>query len=206
MFRLPRRFALALLLGVLLCACACLQGQEGEVLARLADSVQGNPQDIALRLQFARSLGISKRFTEASAQYAIVLQQDPNNLAARVGMARLASWQGNFGAAFAAYDEILRRTPNLYDAIVGKAFTLSWMGRTDEALPLLRRAARMHPEDGEVAAEIKRLGGAVPERISSSPQSIPASPKIRKHEAAPAPKPPRWDRCRRPDADTACPH
>jgi tetratricopeptide (TPR) repeat protein len=113
-----------------------------------------------------------------------VLTQEPGNLAAKVGLAKVASWQGDLDRGLMLYDEVIRRSPHLYDAVVGKGFTLAWMGRSEEALEILRRAARTHPEDDEVAAEVKRLSALVPRKEQTEVQKPRTTPE-RKRSAAP---------------------
>ena len=135
-------------------------GNQSAAIAVLQDDLAKH-RDTATRLQLARQLALTKRFTEAVEQYAAVLAREPQNLTAKVGLAKVASWQGDLDRSLALYDDVLARSPHLYDARVGRAFTLAWMGRNDEALTMLRSAAKVHPEDQEVAVEVERLAKLV---------------------------------------------
>jgi tetratricopeptide (TPR) repeat protein len=145
----------------------CAEKDEQRSLPALQEYVQAHPSDTATRLQLARALALSKKYEQANTQYAAVLAQEPGNLAAKVGLAKVASWQGDLDRSLTLYDEALRRSPHLYDAVVGKGFTLAWMGKSEEALDILRRAAKMHPDDDEVASEVKRLSALVPKNDQS---------------------------------------
>jgi tetratricopeptide (TPR) repeat protein len=150
-------------------------GSPAAAIAILQDEAAKHPTDTATRLQLARQLALSKRYTEANENYSAVLLREPQNLAAKVGLAKVASWQGDLDRSLALYEEVLARSPHLYDARVGKGFTLAWMGRNDEALAILRSAAKVHPEDHEVATEVARLAKLL---HSSEPTPIPASASI----------------------------
>jgi tetratricopeptide (TPR) repeat protein len=132
-------------------------GNQPAAIAILQDELARHSADTATRLQLARQLALSKRYTEANEHYSAVLAREPQNLTAKMGLAKVASWQGDLDRGLALYDDVLARSPHLYDARVGKGFTLAWMGRNDEALTILRSAAKVHPEDLEVAHEVARL-------------------------------------------------
>jgi tetratricopeptide (TPR) repeat protein len=132
-------------------------GNQPAAIAILQDELAKHPADTATRLQLARQLALSKRYTEATEQYSAVLAREPQNLTAKLGLAKVASWQGDLERGLALYEDVLARSPHLYDARVGKGFTLAWMGRNDEALTILRSATKVHPEDLEVAHEVARL-------------------------------------------------
>jgi tetratricopeptide (TPR) repeat protein len=159
-------------------------GNQPAAIAILQDELARHPADTATRLQLARQLALSKRYTEASEHYSAVLTREPQNLAAKVGLAKVASWQGDLDRSLALYEDVLARSPHLYDARVGKGFTLAWMGRNDEALTILRSAAKVHPEDQEVAAEVARLAKLL---RSTEPQETSAVTSRRpqpRHEAS----------------------
>jgi tetratricopeptide (TPR) repeat protein len=164
----------------------CSEPNELKSLPALQEYVQAHPSDTSVRLQLARTLALGKKYEQANAQYAAVLAQEPGNLAAKVGLAKVASWQGDLDRSLTLYEEVMRRSPHLYDAVVGKGFTLAWMGRSEEALEILRRAARTHPEDVEVAAEVKRLSALVPRKEQTEPQKPRTTPE-RKRSATPQP-------------------
>jgi tetratricopeptide (TPR) repeat protein len=145
-------------------------GNAPAAILLLQDELAKHPADTATRLQLARQLALSKRYNEAAETYSGVLAREPQNLAAKVGMAKVASWQGDLDRSLALYDDVLARSPHLYDARVGKGFTLAWMGRHDEAFTLLRSAAKVHPEDQEVAVEVERLAKLV---RSTEPRQAP---------------------------------
>ena len=135
-------------------------GNQSAAIAVLQEDLAKHP-DTATRLQLARQLALTKRYSEAVEQYSAVLAREPQNLTAKVGLAKVASWQGDLDRSLALYDDVLARSPHLYDARVGKGFTLAWMGRNEEALTILRSAANVHPEDQEVASEVERLAKLV---------------------------------------------
>ena len=162
-------------------------GNQSAAIVLLQDDLAKHP-DTATRLQLARQLALTRRYSEAVEQYSAVLAREPNNLAAKVGMAKVASWQGDLDRSLALYDDVLARSPHLYDARVGKGFTLAWMGRNEEALALLRSAGKVHPEDQEVAAEIERLAKLVrsTEPRQASIQVVRKAPPPREAASQPA--------------------
>lgn len=152
-------------------------GNQPAAIAILQDELAKHPADTATRLQLARQLALSKRYTEATEHYSAVLAREPQNLTAKLGLAKVASWQGDLDRGLALYEDVLARSPHLYDARVGKGFTLAWMGRNDEALTILRSAAKVHPEDLEVAREVARLALLV---RTSEPAPTPGVTTARK--------------------------
>jgi tetratricopeptide (TPR) repeat protein len=161
-------------------------GNQSAAIAILQDDLAKHP-DTATRLQLARQLALIKRYSESVEQYAAVLAREPQNLAAKVGLAKVASWQGDLDRSLARYDDVLARSPHLYDARVGKGFTLAWMGRNEEALTILRAAAKVHPEDQEVAVEVARLDKLV-RSTEPRPTSAPVARKVPpSHDAAARP-------------------
>ena len=159
-------------------------GNQPAAIAILQDELARHPADTATRLQLARQLALSKRYTEANEHYSSVLSREPQNLAAKVGLAKIASWQGDLDRSLALYEDVLARSPHLYDARVGKGFTLAWMGRNDEALTILRSAAKVHPEDQEVATEVARLA-----KLLRSTEPVQATSPVASHKTQPRHEP-----------------
>ncbi|HEU5336502.1 MAG TPA: tetratricopeptide repeat protein, partial [Terriglobales bacterium] len=149
--------------------------------------VDAHAADVNTRLEYARLLAYSRRFTQAMEQYQVILNADPNSAAALVGIAKLTSWQNELPRALAQFDHILTIYPNLYDAQVGKAFTLLWMGKDVEARPLFEQAARRDPSDPDVARALKLLQspGMQQARVAPGPPSTP--PLATPSAVAPAP-------------------
>lgn len=137
-------------------------GRFAAALEPLESYLASDPGNTVVRLEYARTLAILRRFPEAAREYRRVLEAEPQNAAALVGLAKLASWQGQNQLAVEIYDRVLARNPELYDALVGKAFVLLWMGRREEAQALFRDAQRQHPDDPEVARALTSLGAPAP--------------------------------------------
>lgn len=171
--------------------------KKNEAFVLLQSFIDAHAADINTRLEYARLLAYSRRFTRAMEQYQIVLNADPKNASALVGIAKLTSWQDDLPRALDLFDRILGMYPNLYDAQVGKAFTLFWMGKDSEARRLFEQAARRNPSDIEVARALKLLGTGeqqqarvapgppstlppattpVEQPVASAPAAIPATP------------------------------
>ena len=150
-------------------------GQKEQAFAVLQSFVDAHAADVNTRLEYARLLAYSRRFTQAMDQYQVVLNADPNSAAALVGIAKLTSWQNDLPHALALFNHILTIYPTLYDAQVGKAFTLFWMGKDEEARSLFEQAARRNPSDADVARALKLLQSPATEqaRVAPGPPSMP---------------------------------
>lgn len=153
--------------------------KKDEAFTLLQSFIDAHAADLNTRLEYARLLAYSRRFTAAMDQYQVVLNADPSNAEAMVGIAKLTSWQNDLPRALELFNRILANNPNLYDAQVGKAFTLFWMGKDNEARPLFEEAARRNPSDADVARTLKLLGmGQQPRqaRVTPGPPStLPAA-------------------------------
>jgi tetratricopeptide (TPR) repeat protein len=179
-------------------------GKTGDALEFLRSTLAKFPENVGLRLEYARLLSYEKMFDPARGQYEAVLRTQPTNLRAQVGIAKIASWQGDQEGALARYNHILERNPSYYDAQVGKAFSLLWMGRATEARPLLEAASRRYPDDQEVREALRTLNGSgtakykepapptmapLHERVSSvappSARPLPTNPRLEEIPAKP---------------------
>lgn len=152
--------------------------KKDEAFALLQSFIDAHAADLNTRLEYARVLAYSRRFTAAMDQYQVILNADPNNVEARVGIAKLTSWQNDLPRALELFNRILITNPNLYDAQVGKAFTLFWMGKDSEARPLFEQAARRNPSDTEVARALKLLGRGEQKVARGEPGPPSAMPAV----------------------------
>jgi CheY-like chemotaxis protein len=149
-------------------------GRFAAALDPLEGYLASDSQNTVVRLEYARTLAILRRFPEAGREYQRVLDAEPQNAAALIGTAKVASWQGQNQRALETYDRVLARNPRLYDALVGKAFVLLWMGRQEEARALFTEAQRQYPNDAEVREALASLGAS--KAGSTSPAPMRASP------------------------------
>lgn len=148
-------------------------GKTSDALEFLGSTLAKYPENIGIRLEYARLLSYEKLFDKAREQYQAVLRAQPTNLRAQVGIAKITSWQGDQEGALARYNGILEKNPSYYDAQVGKAFTLLWMGRQAEARPLLEAAARRYPDDQEVRDALRSLNGSSAKAALPTPAPLP---------------------------------
>ncbi len=123
----------------------------------LSAALQKQPNDPALRVEYARNLLYQRQYAAAKDQYQQVLRWYPNNIDALIGLGKTYSWQGNQQLALEQYQKALVADPGNYDALVAQGFSLIWSGRQSEAVPMLERANSRHPEVAEVREALKRL-------------------------------------------------
>jgi len=171
-------------------------GRFAAALGPLETYLTHDAHNTVVRLEYARTLAILRRFSEAGREYRRVLETEPQNAAALVGVAKVASWQGQNQMALETYNRVLERQPALYDALVGKGFLLLWMGQQEEARALFQQAQRQHPDDPEVREALKALGQkpaaeAPPAEKPAQEGEVPAAPgaagPVGEKETAPAP-------------------
>ncbi len=134
-------------------------GEYDEAASLLSSTLEKQPGDVGLRVEYARNLAYQHQFQAARDQFAMVLKYVPDTLDAQIGLAKVYSWEGNQQQALVEYGKALLRDPDNYDALVGQAFALIWSGRQNEALPILERANSRHPENAEVRDALKKAGG-----------------------------------------------
>lgn len=161
-------------------------GRFAAALEPLETYLASDPRNTVVRLEYARTLAILRRFQEAAREYRRVLETEPQNAAALIGLAKIASWQGQNQLALETYERVLTRNPELYDALVGKAFLLLWMGRQEGAQALFRDAQRQHPEDPEVGRALASLGhpASSPARADAAEHASEATASDAKQPAA----------------------
>ena len=160
-------------------------GRLAAALEPLEQHLASDPRNTVVRLEYARTLAILRRFPEAAREYRRVLEAGPQNAAALIGMAKVASWQGQDQLALETYDRVLAQRPMLYDAVVGKAFVLLWMGRQGEARALFRKSQRQHPNDHEVREALASLGSPAADAAGETVK--PAVSDAKKPAASDAP-------------------
>ena len=164
-------------------------GRFAVALEPLEQHLASDPRNTVVRLEYARTLAILRRFPEATREYRRVLGAEPQNAAALIGVAKVASWQGQNQLGLEIYDRVLARRPMLYDAVVGKAFVLLWMGRQEEARALFRKAQRQHPDDPEVREALASSESPAAESAAASAIRADAAGEAVRPAASDAKKP-----------------
>jgi Flp pilus assembly protein TadD len=97
-------------------------------------------------------LFVSRRFSEAAAEFADVLRAEPDNANAHFQLGVIAGLRGKTAEAVGRYEEVLRLRPEDATAHVNLAIELIKQGRGEAALWHLDQAARYRPEVRDLPA------------------------------------------------------
>ncbi|MBN2083265.1 tetratricopeptide repeat protein [bacterium] len=146
-------------------------GLRQEALRWFEEALVSQPSNAEIRLAYADVLAAEKDFRRAEIQYNLVLKEDPTNEAARVGLGRSYTWQGDYAQAREQYGAVPMSSDYYSTSRIGLAYTHLWQGDAGQARSLANEAARMDPNNPELAVLYESLrqtpGGGVATSLTS---------------------------------------
>ena len=101
-------------------------------------------------LDQARAAAASRHFAAAELLLRDWLNTHDKDQEAHFLLAQVLAWQGKTGDALAAFDRLLLAHPANTDYLLGKAEALQQLGKAEQALPLLKKARRLAPNQEEI--------------------------------------------------------
>ena len=105
--------------------------------------------------------------TEASKEFALELETDPTNANAAYELGEIQRRAGEFGKAREFFGTAVKYYPDFQEAQVGMGRALISLQKPDEALPHLRKAIELNPEDDVPYYHLAQVYGAFGKRPSS---------------------------------------
>jgi tetratricopeptide (TPR) repeat protein len=132
-------------------------GDQEQALLAFEEALMFNSGNMHARLGYADTLAGMNRFNEAIVQYEIVLKDDPTNEAAKLGLARTHAWKGDLKEAQELYDRVNADGGHYVESRVGKAYAYMWEGKHGKANELAAEAARLDPNNPDVALLVSRI-------------------------------------------------
>ncbi len=118
-------------------------GRAEDALGDLSRAVQLMPENLQARLELADALRVAGRLEDAVAQYKIALRQQPDRVEARNDLGILYAQLGLFSEALSEFNAALAVDPKNLPALSNQATALRLIGRSDEAVAVLKKAARL---------------------------------------------------------------
>jgi Flp pilus assembly protein TadD len=158
-----RSIAAGILIGGALFGCAATGEQKqsswhtgrAAMMRALPLAVTGTPA-AADYYALGRHEYYSGRFAMAEAAYRRALQLDPDAAEAFNGLAVLHDRLGRYDLSAVEYRAALSRAPAAPHILANLGYSLLLQGRAEEALPLLRRAAALAPDNDVTRANLAR--------------------------------------------------
>ncbi len=138
------------------------QGYPDEVrgmVARLAERLRGEPDNLTDWLQLARSQVVLEMPQEAMRSYMHILSRDPENIDAAAGLARLQIQSDNpelAAGGLRLYREILAKDPDRPDALWTLGMLSYRAGKKEEALEMWRRLLANLPSDSQARPMVEK--------------------------------------------------
>lgn len=132
-------------------------GDQEQALQVFEEALMFNSGNTNARLGYADTLAGMNRFNEAIVQYEIVLNDDPTSEAAKLGLARTHAWKGDLKEAQVLYDRVNADGGHYVESRVGKAYAYMWEGQYGKARNLAEEAARLDPNNPDVALLQSRI-------------------------------------------------
>jgi len=121
-------------------------------------SLRIQPDQAPIWQDFGAALLRIGRPSEAAEAFRMSLRYEPENFNATYQLAVSLQSSGAADEAIAQFGQILRDVPSSAGAHYHLALALESKGRHDEARAHLREAARLAPDDVQIAEAVKRLG------------------------------------------------
>lgn len=143
-------------------------GRSEEALEWYDEALMFQPHNLEARTAYADTLAGMQRNAAAIEQYNLVLREDPTYEPAKLGLARSQAWSGELSEAAVMYDTVSASSPYYSASRIGKAYAYLWQGDRARARALADEAARMDPDNPDLAALYEALerapvaAGAVP--------------------------------------------
>lgn len=140
-----------------------------QVIDALRQAVRLAPDNHALRLHFADTLGLYGYWAEAESEYRRVLAEMPQDGAAKIGLAKAFYQQDKNAAAMVIVEDILKlRGDNLAEAYVMHAKLLARSGDVDTAVRQYKKGIDQDPSvaDGSFAERYNVLSGQAADHSS----------------------------------------
>jgi tetratricopeptide (TPR) repeat protein len=128
--------------------------------------IEGDPSNIALRLERAHVLAWQKKYEAAKRDYQAVLQADPQNIAALNGLGYTLAWSGDYAGAEQRFRQTLAIVPGQSDATKGLAYVALWRGDAQTAVQRFQLLAETMPNDAEIQlamGQAEYAAGRLPE-------------------------------------------
>ena len=115
----------------------------------LADWLNGNPRDVVIRAQYGTILMQDGEKAKATDQFELILHQSPSNITALNNLAWLLQ-KDDPKRALALSGQAYKLYPNAADVVDTFGWLKFQMRDVNAALPLLKRAHDLRPNDGEI--------------------------------------------------------
>jgi tetratricopeptide (TPR) repeat protein len=132
-------------------------GYQQQALRWYEEALVFDPHNVEVRVAYADTLAGQGKYDRAEMQYNLVLRDDPTNEAARMGLGRSYAWQGDYSRARQQYESVPMDSGYYSASRIGLAYTYLWQGRPDQARDLADEAARMDPQNPELAVLYESL-------------------------------------------------
>lgn len=136
---------------------ALLARGDPEGAVPLLEAAAAEMSDVPLvHFTLGRALGAAGRFEEGVEPFQTAVTLEPEAANLRLGLAKVLDALERRDEARREYERVLEADPSLPDALLGLGRLHARAGR-QEAVPLLRAAARARPNDARILAELALL-------------------------------------------------
>lgn len=165
---------LALLCEMGECLTSLGQLDEGRVL--FEEVLEANPADMRANAGMGIVYLLAGEHAAAEVAFGNVLHLEPGNAKALCGLGVAQKNAGRLQEAFETLKQSLEQDADQKTALQALAEAGSALGKAEEVLPRLSKYLKKHPEDAEIAGDIKALEGA-------STTSAPVAPAVQTADA-----------------------
>lgn len=158
-------------------------GQTLEALQRFDALVRQHPDDVEVRLWYARLLRRAGGSTRAEEEFRHALEQAPDHAEALVGLAALLSARGAYDEAAALLDRAEQIAPASADVLAARAQYLRLVGRSSDAEVYYGRARLLSPEDPDIRHSLEQIRRVNRHRVEAAFYTESAPAAARAHSA-----------------------
>lgn len=159
---------LALLCEMGECLVSLGKLEEGQAL--FEEVLEANPANARANAGMGIIFLLKGNYQSADTAFGNVLHGEPHNAKALCGLGLAKKGSGQEEESYQLLHQSLEQDADQKTALQALAELATGLGRTQEVLALLRRYAKRHPDDGDIAGDITALEGAVP-AVSASSQT-----------------------------------
>jgi tetratricopeptide (TPR) repeat protein len=159
---------LALLCEMGECLTSLGQLEEGRIL--FEEVLEANQADMRANAGMGIIYLLAGEHASAETAFGNVLHLEPTNAKALCGLGVAQKSAGRLQEAFDTLKQALEHDADQKTALQALAEVGNALGRTGEVLPRLNKYLKKHPEDAEIASDMKALVS-----VSPAPQTAPSS-------------------------------
>jgi tetratricopeptide (TPR) repeat protein len=151
---------LALLCEMAECLTSLGQLEDGRVL--FEEVLEANPSDLRANAGMGIVFLLAGNFAAAATAFGNVLHLDPQNGKALCGLGLARKGENRLAEAFTLLNQSLERDADQKTALQAIAEVGLALGKADSVVPLLRKYAKRHPEDADIANDLQTLEASGP--------------------------------------------